>query len=214
VRRLPGMADSHTSWPVAGLLTRGPMRKDRGGTLPLPVIEAVIDDLADGLERVDFFNYGEPFLYRQLVDALRHLKRRRAGIIVNVSTNGIPIAEETEDAIIDEQLVDWVLFSIDGVDPRTYAFYRAAGSLQTAWRHLLRFNRKARSSGVHVVWQYLVFRWNDTDRELRRALDLARRNGLTLWFEFVRTWGRSKRRREELTYLLPHLKPGTLLPPD
>lgn len=213
VRRLPGLAGPHHSRPVVGLLTRGPIRKDRAGTLSLPAIEAVIDDLAESLERVDLFNYCEPFLYRQLVDALRYIRRRCARVTVNISTNGIPISEETEDAIINEQLVDWILFSIDGIDQDTYAFYRAGGSLQTAWRHLLRFNQKARSSGVRVVWQYLVFRWNDTDRELARALELAQRYGLTLWFEFVRTWGRSKRKREELTHLLPHLKPGTSLPP-
>jgi pyruvate-formate lyase-activating enzyme len=212
VRRLPGLNGPHPSGPVTGLLTRGRMPKGRGGTLPLGVIETVIDDLAGSLERIDLFNYGEPFLYPHLVDALRHIRRRCPGVTVNLSTNGIPIAEETEEAIVSELLADWILFSIDGVNADTYGFYRAGGSFQTAWDHLLRFHRKAQSSGVNVVWQYLVFRWNDTDRELARALELAGEYGLTLWFEFVRAWGRSTRKEKELTHLLPHLKPGTALP--
>jgi len=212
VRRLPGLRGSHSPRPVVGLLTRGPMRKDRAGTLPLPIIQAVIDDLADGLERVDLFNYGEPFLYPHLVAALRHIRRSCPKATVNLSTNGIPIAEQTEDAIVAERLLDWIVFSIDGVDPGAYSFYRAGGSLQTAWTNLLRFHQKAQDSGVNVVWQYLVFRWNDTDRELERALELAHRHGITLWFEFVRTWGRSRRSGDELQYLLPHLRPRTSLP--
>jgi pyruvate-formate lyase-activating enzyme len=212
VRRLPGLGRPNPSWPAVALLTRGRVRRGRGGTLPLSVIEAVIDDLAEGLERIDLFNYCEPFLYRDLVDALRYVRRRCARATLNLSTNGIPIAEDTEDAIIAERLADWIVFSIDGIDSDTYSFYRAGGSFEKAWNHLLRFHRKARSSGVNVVWQYLVFRWNDTDRELLRALELARRYGLTLWFEFVRTWGHTTRKAGELSYLVPHLKPGTSLP--
>jgi len=185
---------------------------DRGGILPLPVVEAVIDDLGEGLERIDLFNYGEPFLYPHLVDALRHVRRRCPEATVNLSTNGIPITEETEEPIIAEGLADWILFSLDGVDADTYTFYRAGGSFTTAWEHLLRFHSKARSSGVHVVWQYLVFRWNDTNRELQTAVELADRHGLTLWFEFVRTWGCSKRGEKDLAWLQPFLKPGTSLP--
>jgi pyruvate-formate lyase-activating enzyme len=213
-RRLPGLRRPHSPRPVVGLLTRGRMRKSREGTLPFSVIQTVIDDLADGLERVDLFNYGEPFLYRHLVDALRHIRRRCPKVTVNLSTNGIPIAEETEDAIVGERLLDWILFSIDGIDPGAYSFYRAGGSLQAAWTNLLRFHRKSQGTGVNLVWQYLVFRWNDTDRELERALELAHRHGITLWFEFVRTWGHSRRKGDELRYLLPHLKPGTSLPTD
>ncbi len=212
VRKLPGLGAPYPSGPTWGLLTRGRMRNDRGGTLPLPVVEAVIDDLHEGLERIDLFNYGEPFLYPHLADALRHVRRRCPGATVSLSTNGIPILEETEEAIIAERLADWILFSIDGIDAGTHAFYRAGGSFRTAWSHLLRFHRKARSSGVNVVWQYLVFRWNDTDRELETALGLAREHGLPLRFEFVRTWGRSRRKGEELAWLRPFLKPGTSLP--
>jgi pyruvate-formate lyase-activating enzyme len=150
-RRLPGLGAPHPSGPWTGLLTRGRMRTDRGGTLPLPVIEAVVDDLAPGLERIDLFNYGEPFLYRHLVACLRHVRRRCPGVTVNISTNGIPVDEETEDAIVAERLADWILFSIDGVEPDAYALYRAGGSFETAWNHLLRFHRKARSAGVNVV---------------------------------------------------------------
>jgi len=212
VRQLPGLQGHQAARPLVGLLTRGPMRKDRAGTLPLPVIQAVVDDLADDLERVDFFNYCEPFLYGHLAEALRHIRRKCPRVSVNLSTNGIPITEQTQDAIVDERLADWILFSIDGVASQPYTFYRAGGSFETAWSNLLRFHRKARGSGVNVVWQYLVFRWNDSDRELGKALELAQRDGLTLWFEFVRTWGRSRRRREEVGYLSPHLKPGTSLP--
>jgi pyruvate-formate lyase-activating enzyme len=196
----------------AAMLSRGRLRRDRRGMLSLAVIKSVIEDLSHGLERIDFFNYCEPFVYPHLVDALRMVRRLAPGVVVNISTNGIPIKPDVEAAIIREGLVDWIVFSIDGVSSRSYEYYRVGGKYEKAWSNLLRFANSAGQSRVRVVWQYIVFRWNDSDRELHKAIEMAKRHDLKLWFEFTRTWGRSQRDSKALTYLIPHLKPGTSLP--
>jgi hypothetical protein len=57
-----------------------------------------------------------------------------------------------------------------------------------------------------------VFEWNDSDAQLRRAIEMATGAGLTLWFDFANTWGRSRRRAQELRFVAPYLKPFTALP--
>jgi MoaA/NifB/PqqE/SkfB family radical SAM enzyme len=193
-------------------LLRGRIPRRRTGTLPLEVLERVVSDLPRSVERVDLFNYGEPFLYAPLVPALRHVRTALPGAVVALSTDGMPVREPVEDALIGERLVDWIVFSIDGCDAPTYSRYRVGGRFETVFRNLLRFHGKAQGRGVHVVWQYVVFRWNDRDEQLRRALAMARQHGLVLWFDFSRTWGRSRRRASDLGYLVPHLRPDTSLP--
>ena len=65
---------------------------------------------------------------------------------------------------------------------------------------------------MHVIWQYVVFRWNDRDDQFRRAIAMAADFGIPIWFDFAYTWGRSRRRAADLRYLAPYLKPFTALP--
>jgi hypothetical protein len=75
-----------------------------------------------------------------------------------------------------------------------------------------RFHRAATGSGIRVIWQYVVFRWNDRDDQFRRAIAMAEKLGIQIYFDFAHTWGRSRRRPDDLRYLTPYLKPFTALP--
>jgi len=193
-------------------LLRGRIKKGRRGTLPIEVLKKVVSDLPRSLERVDFYNYGEPFLYYRLVEALRHVRACLPASGIAISTDGMQVRETIEEVLVDERLVDWIIFSIDGSDADTYARYRIGGTFETAFHNLVRFHRKAAGTGIHVIWQYVVFRWNDRDEQLRRAIAIADEHGIPLWFDFSRTWGRSRRRAGDLSYLEPYLKPETGLP--
>lgn len=197
---------------LGSLLLRGRVARSRTGTLPLETVKRVIDEAGDGLERVDMFNYGEPFLYRHLTEALRHIRRRMPTTQIAISTDGMQVREAVEQAIVDERLLDWITFSIDGCDDDTYGRYRIRGRFDVAFGNLVRFHRRAAGTGIRVTWQYVVFRWNDSDAQLRRALALAEHHGMTIHFDFAHTWGRSRRRAADLNYLRPHLKPFTALP--
>lgn len=77
---------------------------------------------------------------------------------------------------------------------------------------MLSFHRRAAATGIRVIWQYVVFRWNDSDAQFRRAIGMAEDAGTPLWFDFAHTRGRSKRRSDELEYVRPYLRPFTALP--
>lgn len=197
---------------VEALLMRGRMPAGRRGTLPLDVVCRVMTEAGPGIERLDFFNYGEPFLYRPLVPALRHARQVLPNATIAVSTDGQHVKDETEAAIVEERLVDCLVFSVDGVDEATYGRYRIGGTFARAWEHLSRAARRAAGTSVRVVWQYVVFRWNDDDRHLARARAMAADLGVPIWFDFAHTWGRSRRAPDELRGIAAHLRPFTALP--
>lgn len=194
------------------LLLRGRMPASRRGTLPIEVLKRVVSEAGAGVERVDLFNYGEPFLYPRLVEALRHVRREMPSAVIALSTDGQHVREATEVDIVDEHLVDCLVFSVDGCDEASYQRYRIGGTLARAWAHLTRCASRARGTRTQVVWQYVVFSWNDSDAQLRRAIEMARELDVPIWFDFAHTWGRSHRHPDELRYLTPHLRPFTALP--
>jgi pyruvate-formate lyase-activating enzyme len=193
-------------------LLRGRIPKSRLGTLPIEVLKRVVTEAGPQVERVDLFNYGEPFLYRHLVDALRHVRQALPATTIAISTDGMQVRKEVESAIVEERLLDWVIFSIDGCDTESYSRYRIRGTFDVAFANLARFHRNAAGSGIRVVWQYVVFRWNDRDDQFKRAIALAEDLGIQICFDFAHTWGRSRRRADDLRYLAPYLKPFTSLP--
>jgi len=193
-------------------LLRGRIASSRRGTLPLDVVKRVVTEAGPAVERVDFFNYGEPFLYRYLLDSLRHIRATLPSAVIAISTDGMQVQEAIESAIIRERLLDWVIFSVDGCDRDSYRRYRIRGQFEVAFANLVRFHRNAGNTGIHVIWQYVVFRWNDKDEQFQRAIALAEEHGLTIHFDFAHTWGRSRRRPDDLRYLTPYLKPFTALP--
>jgi hypothetical protein len=131
---------------------------------------------------------------------------------IAISTDGMQVREPIEHAIVDERLLDWIIFSVDGCDQESYRRYRIRGDFDVAFGNLLRFHQRAAGTGIRVTWQYVVFRWNDSDDQFKRAIELAERHGIQVHFDFAHTWGRSRRRPDELRYLTPYLKPFTALP--
>jgi pyruvate-formate lyase-activating enzyme len=213
--RVPALAKLPASALSRGAATvlRGRVSKTRNGTLPLETVRRVLSEVGPRIERVDFYNYGEPFLYRHLAESLRHARAVMPATALAISTDGMQTRAPAEDQIITESLLDWLIFSIDGCDPESYARYRIRGDFTTAMANLIRVREKAAGTGLRVIWQYVVFRWNDRDVQLHRAIEMAARIGVPIWFDFARsTWGRSERKPRGLEYLVPFLKPETGLP--
>jgi MoaA/NifB/PqqE/SkfB family radical SAM enzyme len=212
-RAVPSLnAPPSTLGATRAMLLRGRIPRSRTGTLPIDVVKRVVTEAGPGIERVDLFNYGEPFLYRHLVAALRHIRAVMPTTAIAISTDGMQIREPVESAIVDERLLDWLIFSIDGCDSESYRRYRIGGDFETAFSNMLRFHSHALGTGIRVAWQYVVFRWNDRDDQSARAMAMADAAGIPIWFDFAHTWGRSRRRASELRYLAPRLKPFTALP--
>lgn len=198
--------------PAAYLLRGRVAPARRNGTLTLETITRIVREAGSSLERIDFFQYGEPFLYRHLVEALRIIRAERPAAVIAISTDGMQVKPAQAEAIVSERLADWLVFSVDGVDEESYRRYRIRGRFETAFDNMRHVHAMAAGTGIHVVWQYVVFRWNDSDDHFARARALADKIGIPIWFDFAHTWGRSRRRPDDMRQLSPYLRPYTALP--
>lgn len=172
---------------------------DRATILPLETMLDIVDQLPD-LEKILFYNFGEPFLHAGAIGFLRAVRARRPGIVLHTSTNGLALTRDRIESIAAEALLDRVVFSIDGARQESYGRYRIGGRFERAFASLEALADACRRHGtrerVDIVWQYILFEWNDGDAELARAQALAARIGVRLNWIVTHTRGASRRYAE------------------
>ncbi len=124
------------------------------------------------------------------LDMLAYAKKVNPNIRVTTSTNGILLAREgLAERIVEEGLVDWICFTIGGVDQETYGRYHKAGSFEkamTGMRRMVEAKKRFGKTKPTVHWRYLVFNWNDTDECVAEALRLRDEIGMDE-FKFMLT---------------------------
>jgi hypothetical protein len=143
------------------------------------------------LEKILFYNFGEPFLHRQAISFLREVRRCRPEVIIHTSTNGLVLTDSMIEAISSEILVDRMILSIDGAREESYRKYRVNGSLANALSKMATLvavcDRLGNRKRIEIIWQYILFEWNDTDEELSQARQLASALGVPLKWVFTHT---------------------------
>jgi pyruvate-formate lyase-activating enzyme len=169
---------------------------DRANILPLEVMLDVVEQLPD-LESILFYDYGEPFLHKDAIPFLQTVRRQRPDILLHTSTNGLALNAKKIEALAAEPLIDLIIFSIDGARQESYARYRVNGNLQRALDNMEALVRACERAGtadrVEIIWQYILFEWNDSDEELAEARRRAADIGVPLKWVFTHTEGASKR---------------------
>lgn len=164
--------------------------------LPLETMIDVVEQLPD-LHTLLYYNFGEPLLHKDTVPFLRAVRRLRPNCWLATNTNGIPLTPAVIEAIATEALFDKVVFSIDGATPESYRKYRVGGEWHRAMAKMAALVEACHKAGtrerVHIVWQYILFEWNDGDAELARAKELAAQLGVPLDWIVTNGDGASKR---------------------
>ena len=61
--------------------------------LDFDLFTQVIDEAPPSLGRVDFFNYGEPFLHKRAVEMCQYIKSHHPHTYLYTSTNGLAFNE-------------------------------------------------------------------------------------------------------------------------
>ena len=168
----------------------------RLGSIPIDKIEAILTDTKDTLKTILLYNFGEPFLDKHLLEILRLAKRIVPGVFILISTNGNVMPNGWPEIIIKEGLIDRIIFSIDGASQESYGKYRVGGNFDKAFRNMTEFSKYLKlyaKSIPQLEWQYILFKWNDSDEEIKHARELAAEHGLTLHWLYTHTEGNSQR---------------------
>jgi len=126
------------------------------------------------LEKLFYFNRGEPFLSPYILDEMKIIRELNPDLHIVTSTNGMFLDTDAKRAAA--LLMDEVIFSIDGCDQESLQKYQRGGDFEKSLnnlRALVQF-RDARGLKVpQIEWKYLLFNWNDQPRQIAKAIRLA-----------------------------------------
>ena len=144
--------------------------------LPFDVYTKVLDEVGPHLESMIFYNYGESFIHKDACRMIRYAKDVNPGIWIWTSTNGHYFDKpEKVQALVDSG-IDEIQFGIDGATQEVYEQYRKRGRLSTVLdgiRDVVLERERRGKPGPWILWNYILFRWNDSDEEMERARELA-----------------------------------------
>lgn len=108
--------------------------------------------------------YGDPLMYRQVLDLVQWLVERKVTVAINTNASlRTPDWWQALARVLGDS--GKVYFGLDGLED-THHLHRRNTNFQRIMRNLKAFN----SAGGHSVWSFLVFRHNQHQIESARAL--------------------------------------------
>lgn len=147
--------------------------------LPLDRFKRLMDELGPYLFWVELYNWGEPFLNRDLVPMLEHMARYQ--IVSVISTNlDFPLSEGLIEQLVVSGL-STLIVSADGVSQASYERYRVGGHLDRVlgnMKMIVAAKQRVGSAAPRIVWRFLVFRHNE--HEIEQARSMAEEMGVEL----------------------------------
>lgn len=158
----------------------GQRRGTRGARwLPLETIRRIALDFARreySMEKGNICGVGEPTLNADVWQMISLLKENLGGDIL-LSTNGNgPYSPQIVDCGLDQLKI-----AADAISQEAYARYRKNGSLARVLDFTSKIaDRKSKTSSKTplLIWQYIVFDYNDSDEDLLLYQKLARTHGV------------------------------------
>lgn len=141
----------------------------------------IFDEAGPNLEILRLYNYGESFLNPRATDMIAYARSKRPDIYIDSHTNGMVFDTEEKRKMLVDCGLDYLVFSIDGAYQESYQRYRRRGDLDVVLENLteiVRLRNQAGNTRLRICWRYILFRWNDTDEEMARAVELARSIGV------------------------------------
>lgn len=147
------------------------------------MVDKLIDEIGKlkSLEKIGFYNHGEPLVYKDGIDMIKRMKQAAPDISIFTSTNGLTLAKENHCRDLIASGIDTVMFSIDGVTQESYGKYRVGGNLCDAlsgMEKILSLRAQSGSRAPRVIWRYIIFKWNDSEVELNEAERLSKQLGV------------------------------------
>lgn len=141
--------------------------------MPMDLFRKIIDESKGDIDKICLCNYGEPFLHKDIPGMIEYIKHRYPNIYVFTSTNGMPLKDDQLLKNVVFSGIDEIILSIDGARQKSYEKYRRGGELYSILNSmknivLMRLNNKPK-----ITWRYILFKWNDSDKELKEAENIA-----------------------------------------
>lgn len=166
--------------------------------LSLSEIEKIAIQLEEmQMQTLAYFNLGEPFFYDSILDELQILKKYNPKLAIVLSTNGSMVdSDKKREAAM---LLAGLCFSIDGVNNDIANKYQRGINFEKAYENLKKLVEYRNTRGLKsptIEWKYVLFRWNDKEWMINKAIEMARDAGvdkITFWPSLSPPWSFSRR---------------------
>ena len=134
------------------------------------LFEKIIPQIKNTVHSLTFYFQGEPYLnpdFLKMVDSAN-----RHHIYTITSTNAHYLSEENAKQTVLSKL-DKLIISVDGITQEVYERYRVGGSFNKVidgTKEILRQKALLKSKTPHVVWQFVVFKHNESQVDAVKKL--------------------------------------------
>jgi radical SAM protein with 4Fe4S-binding SPASM domain len=153
----------------AGILKR------KKGYMEWKTYTTFIDDVGKYLLAISFWNYGEPFLHKNLAQMVKYAHDR--GIYTIISTNGHFFSDERIAEILDSGLSK-IILSVDGASQKTLEVFRKGARIDEiingASKLIIKRNQRGMKTPI-LQFQFIVMKHNE--HEIETAKQLAEQIG-------------------------------------
>lgn len=129
-----------------------------GRTMDISLFKRIVNETRDGVTSYSLFNWGEPLLVKDFRERLIYLfNHKRAEVLIDISTNGMLMDEETSKLLIEHDVE--VTVSFDGANKDTFEKIRRGANYDLICRHLKMISKIAakmpayRAPGIHITIQ-------------------------------------------------------------
>jgi len=148
------------------------------GRVSVENFEAFVDRIAAHTYRLILYNWGEPFLHRQIIRMLAYADKKKISTSISSNLNLLP--REGAEALVLSGLDDLIV-SCDGLSQETYQRYRVGGELDKLVGNMDAISQAKKRLGrtnPNIEFQFLVFRHNE--HEVDRVQAFARQHGANI----------------------------------
>lgn len=141
------------------------------------VFRRIIDEAGKYLYRIQFYDYGEPFINKRLLEMISLASEHGIGSQVS-SHFSFNFSSAFYRSIVESGL-EHLIISLDGIDQATYSQYRVNGKyelVEAGMRAIIDWKRRLGRHLPFVEWQFIVFEHNR--HQVERVKTIARTAGV------------------------------------
>lgn len=131
------------------------------GKMQLEQFKKLIDEIAPHTFKIMLYNWGEPFLHKEILEMILYAHDRRISTAISSNLNLLPPGGA--EALVESGLDDLIV-SCDGLTQEVYVKYRVNGKLERVVdniRSIVEAKRKLKRSNPCIEFQFLVFKHNE-----------------------------------------------------
>jgi radical SAM protein with 4Fe4S-binding SPASM domain len=140
------------------------------GLLSLELFKKVMDECGPYLWELDLFNWGEPFLNRQLFEMVRYSKMYKVNVCISTNLNHF------NDTICSQLVLsgaDKIVVSLDGASQESVSQYQVGSDFSKVIaniKKLVNCKKELNSKTPVITWRFLVNSYNENEIDIAKRL--------------------------------------------